>query len=252
MTAAAPFALRSFCIVIPMYNEETGVEECVRRVSEALDGIPCHSRLIVVNDGSRDRTGEILDELAPRYPRLLVMHHAKNSGYGAALRTGVSAAAAADSDYALFMDSDLTNDPRDLPKFVDKMREGYDVIKATRYSHGGGAWGLPLYRVAISAVGNRIARILFRLPVHDSTNGFRAVRVPLLMRMRLTENRFSIIMEELYWSKFLGGRFAEVPVTLTERKRGLRRTSFAYGPRVFYDYLKYPMLGFLGIKPRGS
>src|SRR5579863_46413 len=117
-----------------MFNEEPGAENCVTQVCAALAAIPCESKLITVNDGSGDRTGEILDRIATRLPQLMVVHHAKNSGYGAALRTGVKTAAAAGFEYTLFMDSDLTNHPGDLPRFVEKMQQGFDVIKATRYS----------------------------------------------------------------------------------------------------------------------
>jgi dolichol-phosphate mannosyltransferase len=249
MTGAGNFQLRSFCVVIPMYNEEPGAENCVRQVCQALSEIPVESKLIAVNDGSRDLTGEILDRIGPSFPNLTIVHHAKNSGYGAALRTGIATAAKAGFDYTLFMDSDLTNHPRDLPRFVEKMREGYDVIKATRYSGGGGVSGVPAYRVIISRVGNLLAGVLFRLPVHDCTNGFRAARTAILSRMTLTENRFPIIMEELYWSKYLARTFAEVPVTLTNRDAALRPTSFAYKPSVFWQYLKYPVRAFLGIRP---
>jgi len=233
-----------------MYNEEPGAENCVRQVCQALAGIPGENRLITVNDGSRDRTGEILDRLGPDFPRLTIVHHPKNAGYGAALRTGIETAAKAGFDYTLFMDSDLTNHPRDLPKFVDRMSQGYDVIKATRYSGGGGVSGVPLYRVLISRVGNWIAGMLFRLPIHDCTNGFRAARTGILSRMHLTENRFPIIMEELYWSKYLARTFVEVPVTLTNRDAALRPTSFAYRPSIFWQYLKYPLRAFFGIRPR--
>jgi dolichol-phosphate mannosyltransferase len=241
-----------FCVVIPMFNEESGAEQCVRSVCSVLATIPVRNRLFVVNDGSIDRTGDILERLAGEFSALTVVQHAKNSGYGNALRTGASAANAGGFDYVLFMDSDLTNDPQDLPKFVSKMQQGYDVIKGTRYSGGGNVMGVPFLRVLISAVGNRIARILFGLPIHDCTNGFRAIRTPLLIGMRLKENRFPIIMEELYWSKLLAKTFAEVPVKLTTRNDELRQTSFVYRPRIFYDYLKYPLLAFFGIKPSGA
>lgn len=238
-----------FCVVIPMYNEELGAEQCIRRVCSVLATIPWRNKLVVVNDGSKDRTPDILARMAGEFPALMVVEHVKNSGYGSALRTGASSAEAAGFEYVLFMDSDLTNDPQDLPKFVSKMREGYDVIKGTRYSGAGKVIGVPFFRVAISATGNRIASSLLRLPLHDCTNGFRAVKTSLLMRMHLTETRFPIIMEELYWSKFIAGRFAEVPVTLTNRDEELRQSSFVYRPRIFYDYLKYPVLAFFGIKP---
>ena len=241
MSPAAHGELRTFCVVIPMYNEERGAEDCVRRVCAVLAGIQISSKLLVVNDGSRDATSVILDRLALNLPNLEVVHHERNSGYGSALRTGMRKAAEAGFDYALFMDSDLTNDPADIPQFVDRMKEGYDVIKATRYSLGGEVRGVPAYRVLISRVGNAIARRLYGLPITDCTNGFRAVRTSLLQQMELKEQKFPIIMEELYYCKRLAKTFAQVPVRLTNRGKEQRPTSFAYRPRVFYDYLKYPV-----------
>jgi dolichol-phosphate mannosyltransferase len=234
-----------------MFNEESGAENCVRTVCGALSRVPNRSRLIVVDDGSRDRTARILDELERQHDRLTVIHLPNNCGYGAALGTGVRRAGEDGFDYTLFMDSDLTNDPRDIPKFTARMEQGWDVIKATRYSLGGGVSGVPLYRLATSALGNYLARLLFRLPIHDSTNGFRAVRTSLLLRMKLREQRFPIIMEELYWCRFLTRSFVEVPVVLTDREAGLRPTSFVYRPSVFWTYLKYPLRAFVSIKPRG-
>ncbi len=192
----------SFCVIVPMYNEEAGAESCIDRVCEALSAIPYRSELVAVDDGSADGTASILGRMAPRHSNLTVIHHEKNRGYGAALRSGIEYASKAGMDYALFMDSDLTNDPQDIPRFVEKMRDGFDIIKATRYSGGGGVSGVPFYRVAISRVGNWIARRLYRLPIADCTNGFRAVRVRVLEQMTLTEQNFPIIMEELLLLSF--------------------------------------------------
>ena len=205
------------------------------------------STLIAVNDGSGDRTGEY--SCIEQSSQLIVVNHSRNRGYGAALRSGVEEASRNGYDYVLFMDSDLTNDPRDIPRFVEKMDQGMDVIKATRYSLGGAVSGVPRYRLLISVAGNRIARLLYRLPIHDCTNGFRAAKVSLLIQMKLNENRFPIIMEELYWAKFLAKSFAEVPVVLTNRTGQQRKTSFVYSPKIFYDYLKYPLRACLGVRP---
>ena len=233
-----------------MYNEEAGARACVEAIGPVLRGLAVRSLLIVVDDGSRDSSGSILAALEPEWPELRVVTHAVNRGYGAALRTGVEQAAAMGFTYALFMDSDLTNHPSDIPRFVAKMQEGYDVIKATRYRYGGRVVGVPGWRVWISRAGNAVARMLFRLPVSDCTNGFRAVRISLLEPLRLNETRFPIIMEELYHLKFVTRSFAEIPVSLTDRTGEQRPTSFLYRPGVFYDYLKYPLKGFLGIRPR--
>jgi dolichol-phosphate mannosyltransferase len=242
-------SLPSFAVVIPMFNEEAGAEMCVRAVCDELRRLPNRTTLITVNDGSKDQTLAVLRWLEGSERLLTVVDHGRNRGYGAALRTGLERAAQDGYEYVLFMDSDLTNHPSDIPKFVEKMAEGADIIKATRYSAGGSVSGVPFYRVAISKTGNLIAHLLYGLPVRDCTNGFRAGKVDVMMRMQLTENRFPIIMEELLWSKFLARSFAEVPVVLTNRTGEQRPTSFTYKPRVFYDYLKYPVRAFLRIRP---
>jgi dolichol-phosphate mannosyltransferase len=251
-TTAATAAEPAFAVVIPMFNEEGGAERCVIEVCRELQRLPNRSRLIIVDDGSTDGTAAVLHHVARGQPLLQVVAHAYNRGYGAALRTGVEVAHAARFDYVLFMDSDLTNSPRDIPRFVIEMARGADVVKATRYSGGGGVNGVAFSRWIISAVGNWIARVLFGLPIHDCTNGFRAIKVPLLMQMTLEEARFPVIMEELYWCRFLARTYAEVPVVLTSRQADQRPTAFAYVPSVFWSYLKYPLLAFLRRLPAAS
>jgi dolichol-phosphate mannosyltransferase len=146
------------------------------------------------------------------------------------------------------MDSDLTNDPRDIPRFAEKMRAGVDVIKATRFTAGGGMVGVPWQRAFVSRAGNGVARMLFGLPLRDCTNGFRAVRTSLLTQMDLKERGFPVIVEELYWCRFLATSFAEVPVTLTSAGRA---SSFRYRPSVFASYLRHPLRAFFGLAPVG-
>lgn len=235
-----------------MFNEAAGADDCVRAVSLALDALERRSALIVVDDGSRDATPLILAELTPAWPRLTVERHQQNQGYGAALQTGARAALAAGFDYVLYMDSDLTNSPADIARFVPYMDADIDVIKATRFSTGGGMPDVPWRRRAISALGNRVARALFRLPIRDCTNGFRAVRTTLLTAMQLSERRFPVIVEELYWCRFLARTYAEVPVVLGSRAGDVKPSSFAYRPSVFWRYLRYGLLACAGIDPRNS
>jgi len=206
--------------------------------------------LIVVNDGSHDETGNILARLQREYNRLTIVTHRENRGYGSALKTGVQHAAKMGFDYVLFMDSDLTNDPKYLPLFVDKMLDGFDVIKASRYIKGGGVFGVPTMRVIVSRMGNCIARFLYGLPIHDCTNGFRTIKTNILKQMQLRENGFAIIMEELYQAKFLAKRFCEVPYMLTARAGNAKGSSFVYSPRLFYNYLKYAIKSFLNQAPK--
>lgn len=240
----------SFCIVVPVYNEELGVEKGVRALCKALDEFQYRTALIAVNDGSVDDTGKILNRLAREYSELVVVTCKENAGYGEAVRRGISKAVQAGFDYALFMDSDLTNDPKYIGAFVQKMLAGFDVIKASRYIKGGQAVGIPASRVIISVIGNKLAQLLFRLPILDCTNGFQAIKINLLKQMPLTENGFAIIMEQLYHAKFIAKTFCEIPYTLAPRTEVIRKSSFYYRPKVFCQYLKYPLKSFLNIAPK--
>jgi dolichol-phosphate mannosyltransferase len=230
----------SFAVVIPAHNEEAVIGACVEAVNAALDSLPNRTALIVVDDGSRDATPRLLSELTPRYPRLLVVTHLVNRGYGAGLRSGTDEATRLDHDYVVFMDSDLTNDPSYLRAFAERMADGADVIKASRYVAGGGTRGVPRWRSALSRVGNLTARLLFGLPVRDCTNGFRAVRTDLLSAVDLHENGFAVIMEELHQLRRLARSYAEVPIVLTARTTEQGRSSFSFGPRAMLSYLRYP------------
>jgi dolichol-phosphate mannosyltransferase len=240
----------TLAVVVPMFNEADGAEECVRRVCAVLDGLRRASALVVVDDGSTDGTAAVLKRARAGLPRLVLAAHPENRGYGAALRTGVEEAARGGYDYVLFMDSDLTNDPRHIPEFVTRMEEGYDVIKASRYVKGGGALGVPGWKRLISWLGNHVARRLLGLPVRDCTNGFRALKTSVLTRMTLQEPRFPVIMEELYQAKYLARTFVEIPNTLTVRAGARRASSFSFRPAVLWKYLKYPLLAALGRRPR--
>jgi len=230
-----------FAVVVPMFNEEQGTEECIRKIIQILSSLPNDPVLIAVNDASKDETGHILSSLKDTMPGLCVIHHEKNIGYGAALITGAREAHRLGYEYVLFMDSDLTNPPEHIPRFVEKMEEGFDLIKGCRYCSGGEVRGVLYYRYIISRIGNLIAQVFFGLGLADCTNGFRAVKTKRFLDMPLRERGFPVIMEELYWAKKLGLSCASVPTTLYNRTETQRPTSFAYTPSVFWSYLKYPL-----------
>jgi dolichol-phosphate mannosyltransferase len=231
----------SFAVVIPMYQEEAGAEECVRAVLQALASITNPCELIVVNDGSKDSTGAILDGLNEAFPRLVVLHHVQNAGYGAGLKTGAREAQNRGADYVLFMDSDLTNPPEDIQRFVPFMNRGIDVIKGCRFCDGGGMVDVPLRRRIMTRTGRLISAVLFRIGVKDCTNGFRAIKSGIFTRMTLNERGFPIIMEELLSAKELGCTFANVPTTLYNRSPEQRPTLFAYNYPTMAAYLKYAL-----------
>ncbi|MBI4433262.1 glycosyltransferase family 2 protein [Candidatus Uhrbacteria bacterium] len=229
-------------IVIPMHNEAAVAERCVETVMKHCRALPQPTTLLVVDDGSRDATGAILQRMHVQYDHYLqYVTHPTNRGYGAALRTGMHYVIDGGYDYVIFMDSDLTNHPRYLTLFYGKMDEGWDYIKASRYIIGGATIGVPRVHQFLSRWGNRLAHVLYGIPIHDCTNGFRAVRVALLRAMHLQESGFPIIMEELTAAKALGASFCEVPYTLTSRGTDEGVSHLSYGPRTWRPYLRHAL-----------
>ncbi len=223
-----------------MYNEEVGAERCIKTVILEIKKLSVPTQLIVVNDGSRDRTRQILERMSKTYKKdLVVVNHLQNKGYGAGLQTGIKKSYQMGFEFCIFMDSDLTNHPSFLQNFVDLIDSGYDCVKASRYTKGGKMEGVPFYRQIISRTGNLIASSLFGMGIKDCTNGFRMVRLELLKDIRFKENNFSIIMEELYLLKKKNAKITEIPNTLTSRID--TETSFQYTPQIFWDYFKYAL-----------
>jgi glycosyltransferase involved in cell wall biosynthesis len=228
-----------------MLNELAGAERCVEQITRAVTSLEPRGVLVVVDDGSTDGTGALLDGLGQRNPDLRVVHHSRNLGYGAALRSGAEEAARMQAGWILFMDSDLTNPPEDIARFFEAMAPSVEYVKASRYGAGGGVRGVPLKRRVVSQAGNAFARLLFGLPLSDLTNGFRAIRVEPFLQMPLRERGFAVIMEEAFWVQRLGLRSSEISTVLTSRDDQLRRSSFRYRPGVLYSYARYPIRTFV-------
>lgn len=237
--------LPSFAVVVPVFNEKVGVERCVRAITAALARIGNPSRLIIVDDGSSDGTSKLLEELGGSLPGFTTIHHDENLGYGGGLMTGAREASGQGYDYVLFMDSDLTNPPEHIERFLTPMADGWDLIKGSRFDKGGAMEGVPAGRAFISRLGNLIAACLFRVGLKDCTNGFRAIRTGLFLDLPLSQRGFAIIVEELYRVKQAGGSITSVPTILYDRTADQRPTLFTYRPSVFAAYLRYALLASL-------
>jgi len=235
------------CIAIPMFNEEEIARHSIETIISYTKKLPPTITVLVINDGSKDATENIVKQMIAESGNdtLHLVSHSVNQGYGAALMTGINFAVDKNYDYALFMDGDLTNHPKYLQKFYEKMVDGFDYIKATRYAKMSATVGVPWQHRILSAMGNLLAKILYGLPLTDLTNGFRAVKVNILKKMNLSEPGFTIIMEELYHAKYLAQSFCDIPYVLTSRDDGQGRSKFSYGPRTYFRYLKYPVKSFL-------
>lgn len=205
-------------VVLPTYNEAATIGEVVARLLAASPDLD----VLVVDDASPDGTGTIADELAAAEPRVHVLHRGAKLGLGPAYRAGFRTALNAGAEAVLEMDADLSHDPADAPRLVASLAQA-DLAIGSRWVAGGDAHNWSRTRIALSRAGNFYARALLRLPVRDSTSGFRAYRRALLEEIPLDDVRsegygFQVEMAWRAWT--MGFAVAEVPITFVERRAG--------------------------------
>jgi dolichol-phosphate mannosyltransferase len=207
-------------LMMPAFNEEQDMPTLLERIEHALSGWADY-RVLVVDDGSKDRTAEIVREAAHRMPVELIQH-ASNRGLGAAMRTGLSIAARGEG-VVVTMDADNSQDPALIRTMVGRLAEGYDVVIASRFQPGSQEIGVPPYRLFLSHLSSAGIRLLVRYPgARDFTCGFRAYRVVAIRRLIetfgengfLRENGFSCMLELLLNLRAIDARVSEVPLVL--------------------------------------
>ncbi len=219
-------------ISIPAFNEEKNIGALLEETRNVLAGAELDYRIIVVNDASVDRTGEILEEFGDKMP-LEVVTHEKNLGQGAALRSGLGRILdeAADDHFVVTLDADSAHQPQNILGIYDKLLDGQDVVIASRYRRGGGEWGAPRWRRYLAGICNWLLHICFPIEeVSDYTGSFRGFRVSALRRGlgeggvdNLKEKGFTVVPEILICMKGRGLSFYEIPLILRyDLKRGQR------------------------------
>ena len=226
----------STAVVLPAYNEQGNLTPLITELVAVAGRAAIPLRVIVVDDGSSDGTADELSALVATVPALSVIRHAANAGLAAALKTGITAARQSDCDAVVFMDSDLSHDPADIPRLIDALSAGADVALGSRFVPGGGMVGVPLWRTSISRAGNSFGRRLLGLPFRDLTTGFRAMRRRVLDVIVLGEDGFTIQLESVIKAYAAGFRVTEVPIILGTRLHGTSHMN--YNPRLFRDYFR--------------
>lgn len=184
--------------IIPAYNEETTIADVLQRTRGFVDEV------IVVNDGSRDRTGDIA-----RAQNVTVVEHVINRGLGAAIGTGFEAALARNADLAITLDADGQHDPDEIEKFVAAAKEGADVVIGSRMLT---RKGMPWYRQVANILGNLVTFFLFGAWVTDSQSGFRAFNRHALKQIQIKTNRMEVSSELIAEAKRHKLKLVEVPI----------------------------------------
>ena len=212
-------------IVLPAYNEEDALEPLSEKIDQAMRLLGAEYQIVVGDDGSRDRTPEILRELVQRYP-MHVITHKRNRGLGETIRDCFEYVADVGTrhDILVRMDCDDTHDPKYIIPMSEKLAAGYEVVIASRYAPGGDQIGVDGYRQFISRGANTLMKIVFPIKgVWEYTSGFRAYRVAWLKdAIDIYGNRFIDLkgmgftgtVEKIIKAKMMGAKVGEVGFVL--------------------------------------
>lgn len=198
-------------LFFPVYRDERTVERVAAKARRVLDELAADWEIIVVNDGSPDRAGEIAEELARQDARVRVVHHGRNLGYGSALRTGL---AAARYEWIAFTDGDDEYEVDDLRKLW-RLRDRYDLILTFRYAKRYGS-----ARIFISWVYNNLLRRVFRTRYRDISCGLRLVRKEVADELPLRSTSPFIGAEIAIKTMLKGFRVGEVGIQTFPREFG--------------------------------
>jgi glycosyltransferase involved in cell wall biosynthesis len=195
----------------PACNEEETVEELALRADKVLREIASDYEVIIVDDGSTDRTPEIADRLAAENRRIRVVHHPRNRGYGTALRSGFGAAK---FDLVFYTDGDLQFDVAELPQLLPLIRDA-DIVSAYKKRRMD-SWE----RKVVSWVYNMSLRLFFGLPFRDVNCGFKLYRREIFDKIELKSTRGLIDAEVLLKARKAGYRIVQTGVTHFRRREG--------------------------------
>lgn len=203
----------SLSVFFPAYNDAPSIAALVEKAFEVLPGRVEDFEVIVVNDGSRDATAAVLAELQRRFgERFRVVTHARNRGYGAALRSGFQAAR---KEFVFYTDGDGQYDAGELPKLLDRIAPDVGLVNGYKLDRHD-----PWHRIAIGNIYNRFARLIFRIRLRDIDCDFRLIRRSLLDRMRLSSTSGTICVELVRKLELSPYRVVEVGVRHYPRLHG--------------------------------
>jgi len=204
------------------YNELGNISNLVAEVLKYAD----KAQMLVIDDGSPDGTGHILDGIAKKQKRLKVIHRSGKQGLGSAHIAAMRYAVENKYDLLITMDADFSHDPADIPKFITLSQDN-DFVIGSRYTKGGGL-GYGLLRTFISKTANFLARLLLSIKLKECTTSFRAFRAPLLEKLlasKIESTGYSFFFEITYRVTRLTDRVTEFPIYFADRVAGESKIS---------------------------
>ena len=238
----------AYSVTVPLMNEEENVELLYNGIVEAMDLMDEAYEIVLIDDGSTDKTFEIMQRLQRRDENLKVIKFRRNFGQSAAMGAGFEYAS---GKIVIAMDGDLQNDPKDIPKLVSKLKEGYDIVSGWRQNRQDKV----IIRKVPSKIANGLIRHFTQVPIQDTGCSLKAYTKEIVKKIRLYGELHRFIPA---LARIEGARIGEVPVNHHARQFGSSKYNITRTLKVIMDlttlnlflkYLRNPMhfFGTIGI-----
>ncbi|WP_404385126.1 glycosyltransferase family 2 protein [Caenispirillum salinarum] len=237
--SAMPKPALQLSVIIPIYNEEDSIAVLCERLFAVMDRLGRTFEVICVNDGSRDRSLQVLREHAVLRPELKIVSFRRNFGQTAAMMAGIDHSS---GDVIISLDADLQNDPDDIPMLLDKMSEGYDVVSGWRKNRQDAA----IRRNLVSRMANRIISTISGVHLHDYGCTLKAYHHDVVKGIRLYGEMHRFIPIYASW---MGARVCEIPVRHHARKYGKSKYGLERIFKVILDLIVVKYLDRYSVKP---
>ena len=207
-----------YLVIIPTYNEKENIGKLIPQILLQDKGI----EVLVVDDNSPDKTGELVEKLAQKNKRVHIIHRKGKLGFGTAYIAGFKYAIKKDYSLIFQMDADFSHQPKYLPKMISAAKK-YDLVLGSRLVRGGGVIGWPKYRYLTSKSANLFSRKLLGLKPHDVTTGFRCYNRNVLKKIDFNGivcSGYAFLEELIYLTQKAGFKIGEIPIIFVDRKFG--------------------------------
>lgn len=211
-------ALSLLSVVIPARDEENCIAATVEHLHVELNLRDVPHEIIVVDDGSTDRTWEVLTNVAARISSLRILQNKIDNGFGRAVACGLDAMS---GDAAVIMMADESDDCRDVVRYWQKLNEGYECVFGSRFMKGGGVIDYPRVKLWINRMANLFLRLLFNIRLNDTTNAFKAYRKIVIDGCRpFLSPHFNLTVEIPLKAIVRGYSWTTIPITWRNRRHG--------------------------------
>ncbi len=211
--------LQRILAIVPTYNERENVKEIIPRILQSHEAVS----ILIIDDGSPDGTGDIVEEISKTEKRVFLLRRPKKMGLGTAYVAGFKYALEKDYDAVIEIDADLSHNPDDIPRLIQRANDGAHFVIGSRYVSGVNVVNWPLQRLILSYFASVYARWVTGMPFMDLTAGYALIRREVLEAINLDKIRsngygFQIEIKYFTWKK--GFRLVECPIIFIERAQG--------------------------------